>query len=121
MDFPKSKPVRILSIVYGLVAVAGIYIATMGHIHELEPLPLINETGNKLETVEQAKYIMELAQKQQQDHLILNMFYKGWLLKSEYRSLTSYKKPMFDGDSFERRLISFNNTVKQIFHTILFI
>jgi len=114
MDIPKSKLIPLLCIVYGLFAIAGIYIATLGYYSKPEPLPLIDENVNKPEQLEQAKRIMERAQKQQPDHAILNMFYKGWFLESDYKSLNTYKKPRYDGDSFEKRIKNYNNSVKHI-------
>jgi len=59
---------------------------------------------------------MEQAQKQQTGHVILDLFYKGWLLEYDYKSLVKYKQPMYDGDSFEKRLKSYNVTARHISH-----
>jgi len=114
MDIPKSKVIPLLCIIYGLIAIAGVYVAVLGHNSKPEPLPLIDETANKLEQLEQAKRIMEQAQKQEPEHVILNMFYRGGWLKYEYKSLNTYQQPMYDGDSFEKRLRSYNDSAKHV-------
>lgn len=114
MDIPKSKLIPLLCVVYALFAIAGIYVAVLGHYSTPEPLPLIDESILRAEQLEQAKRIMEQAHEQQPDHTILNMFYKGWLLEYDYKDLKKYKQPMYDGDSFEKRLKSYNDTIKHI-------
>jgi len=116
MDIPSSRLTPLLCIVYALFAMAGIYIAALGYHSKPEPLPLIDETGDKLKQLEQARCIMEQAQKHQTGHVILDMFYKGWLLEYDYKSLVKYKQPMYDGDSFEKRLKSYNVTARHISH-----
>lgn len=116
LDIPKSKLIFLLSIVYGLFAIVGVYVAVLGYYSKPEHLHLIDETGNKPEQLELAKRIMEQAQKEQPNQVILNMFYKGWLLEYDYKDLKKYQQPLYEGDSFEKRLKNFNDSSKRIPH-----
>jgi hypothetical protein len=114
MDMPKSKLIPLLCVIYGLFAIAGFYVAALGHFSRPDPLPLIDETVGKPEQLEQAKRILAQAKKQEPTHVILSMFYRWDWLKYEYESLSTYQKPAYDGDSFEERLNSYNRDVKRI-------
>ena len=46
--------------------------------------------------------------------MFLSEFYKNWLLESDYEDLAEYTEPLYEGDSFERRLIAYNNTVSAV-------
>jgi hypothetical protein len=103
-----------LCLVYGLIAAAGLYVAVVGQKTAPAPLPLIDTTGTRTEQLAQAKRMMVQAQQQQPDHVILTMFYKGWLLEFDYRDLSKYSKPLFEGDSWEKRIKSYNRTAGDI-------
>jgi hypothetical protein len=114
MGDPKSRMIPLLGTVYCLVAIVGLYVAVLGQMTKPAPLPLIDETGKQSVRLEQARRIMEQAQRQQPGNAILTMFYKGWLLESDYEDLAEYTKPKYEGDSLERRLNSYNRTVTAI-------
>jgi hypothetical protein len=110
MASPKSRLIPSLCILYGLVAAGGLYLAVVGQKTAPAPLPLIDTSGIRAEQLDQARHMMEQAQQQQPDQMILTMFYKGWLLEFDYRPLSTYSEPRYDGDSFERRIASYNDT-----------
>jgi hypothetical protein len=110
MASPKSRLIPSLCILYGLVAAGGLYLAVVGQKTAPAPLPLIDTSGTRAEQLDQARHMMEQAQQQQPDQMILTMFYKGWLFEFDYRSLSTYTQPRYDGDSFERRVSSYNET-----------
>lgn len=110
MASPKSRLIPLLCILYGLVAAGGLYLAVVGQKTAPAPLPLIDTSGTRAEQLDQARRMMEQAQQQQPDQAIVAMFYKGWLLESDYGSLSTYTQSRYDGDSFERGVSSYNET-----------
>lgn len=113
-DMPKSKVIPLLCVVYGLFAIAGIYVAVLGHYSKPAPLPLIDETVGKPQQLEQAKSILAQAEKQAPTNEILSEFYYLKGLERKYERLVTYVKPAYDGDSFEERLTDFNEDAKRI-------
>jgi hypothetical protein len=124
MAVPKSALIRLFIVLYGVIATAGIYIAFLGHRSMPEPLPLIDITVSKTEQYEQAKLILEQARIQQPDPTIFNEFYRGlWWLENDYEDLIDFRVPKFEGDSYQKRLNSFNRsaaTVSNIYKDAVF-
>jgi hypothetical protein len=114
MTNPKSRLIPLTCIVYAAVALAGLYIAVLGQINRPAPLQRIDETGKQSARLEQARQTMEQSLQQQPKNAILSEFYKNWLLESEYEELAEFTKPLFEGDSFEQRLIAYNRTVAAV-------
>jgi hypothetical protein len=106
--------IPVLCIVYGLTAAAGLWIAIVGVIRTPAPLPAIDDPDERSAVLEQARLVAEAAERQQPEHVILTMFYKGWLMESELESLVDYTEPRYEGDSFERRVASFGDTARRI-------
>jgi hypothetical protein len=109
MAVPKSALISLFIVLYVLIAVAGIYIAFLGHSYMPLPLPLIDKTVPKTKQYEQAKLILEQARKQQPDQTFFKEFYRGlWWLENDFEDLIDFRKPKFEGDSYKKRLNSFN-------------
>jgi hypothetical protein len=106
--------VRLLCLVYFLVAVGGLALAILGRTTAPAPLPLIDGAGNRTEQLEQARRMMEQAQQHRPDQAILAMFYRGGIIGRAYRSLERYEQPLFEGDSFERRVASCNCSARAV-------
>jgi hypothetical protein len=124
MAAPKSALIRLFIVLYGIIAAAGIYIAFLGHSSMPETLPLIDKTVSKPEQYKQAKLILAQARQQQPDQTIFNEFYRGlWWLESDYENLIDFREPKFEGDSYQKRLNSFNSsaaTVSNIYKDAVF-
>ena len=124
MAFPKSALIRLFIVLYGIIAISGIYIAYLGHSFMPEPLPLIDITVSKTAQYEQAKLILEQARKQQPDQTFFSEFYRGlWWLENDYEDLIDFREPKFEGDSYQKRLNSFNRsaaTVSNIYKDAVF-
>jgi hypothetical protein len=86
----------------------------LGQIAKPEPLQGIDTSAERSAQVAQAKRTMRQAQGQQPGNVILSEFYRAWLLESEYEDLAEFTKPLYEGDSFERRLVSYNSTVTHV-------
>jgi len=115
-DGPKSKAIPLVCVVYGLLAIAGIYVAVLGHFSKPAPLPLIDKTG-VMQDIQQAKRILAQAKKQAPTNQILSQFYYLEGLEWKYERLVTYVKPAYDGDRYEKRLTDFNEDAKQILDT----
>ncbi len=111
MKKPKTILIPLTCVVYALVAVTGLIIAVLGQINKPEPLPRIDETGKQSARLEQARQTMEQAQERKPGKAILSEFYRNWLLERDYDELAEFTEPLFEGDSFEKRLIAYNRTV----------
>lgn len=108
---PRSILIPLTCVVHVLVAAVGLYISALGWFGRPEPLQRIDETGKHSVRLEQARQTLEQALAQEPANRILSEFYSTLFLELEYEDLAEFTKPLFEGDSFERRLIAYNSTI----------
>jgi len=102
-----------------LIALACLYIAITGIPFIPEPFPLVELNSQESMQLEQVKTIYDKVIKQKPDNMFLTHFYRAaHFLEDDYNGLRFYKVPVSDGDSFLKRIASFNQTVNILYHML---